>query len=306
MSTRLWFRIEDVLPLAEHALACPTHRLTRAQLAAGERTGPALTLTHTGTRGVLRSNGVPVWHTAQGDEQRAHSTSWHPTAASEQEATQENLYLPLGQAGPRERRLIDVLRAGRDLERPWLAIEPGTWPGNTLDASCVQILDRREDIAPPDVRWRPVMVTSPQVAGRSYPALVADGYTTDAGGLICRFDPATARRMAADLDGPWRRGTMPGEYPLLRLDGDTLVLLEERDTGADTLLDVDDRCYPDRDGFYSIGAHRWFWHADTTACMPVRVRLRLHLTAVAARTRGFGAARRLPRQATPAAAEPSF
>ncbi|TWG28178.1 hypothetical protein FHX75_111329 [Micromonospora palomenae] len=31
MSTRLWLRLEDVLPLAKHALVCPTHRLTGAR-----------------------------------------------------------------------------------------------------------------------------------------------------------------------------------------------------------------------------------------------------------------------------------
>ncbi|MDZ5447271.1 hypothetical protein U2F26_31955 [Micromonospora sp. 4G57] len=305
MPHRLWFRLEDVLPLAEHALACPTHRLTRAQVAAGERNGPALTLTRTGHRGVLRSNGVPAWRTGDGDEQAAVSTSWCAAAASSRQEAEENLYLPLGRANLGQRRLIDVLRAARDLHRPWLAVAPDTWPGTTLDATHVQLLDRREDIAPPGVRWRPVMVTSRQVADRSYPALVADGYTANAGGLICRFDPATARLLAAETTGPWRLGTMPGEYPLLRFDGDTAVLLEERDTGEETLLDVDECCYPDRDGYYSIGAYRWSWHADTTASMPVRARLRLHLSALAARTRGI-AARRPPWQSTPRPAEPSF
>lgn len=301
MPHRLWFRLEDVLPLAEHALACPSHRLTRAQVAASESNGPALTLTRTGTRGVLRSNGIPAWHTRDGDEQAAVSTSWRPTAASSHDKATEDLYLPLGQAHHGQRRLIDVLRAARDLHRPWLAVAPEH--GTTLDVTHVQDLDRREDIAPAGARWRPVMVTSRQVADRSYPALVADGYTTDAGGLICRFEPATARLLAAETVGPWRLGTMPGEYPLLRFDGDTVVLLEERDTGDDTVLDVDDRCYPDRDGYYSIGAYRWSWHADTTVSVPVRARLRLHLSALAARTREI-AARRQGRQSTRSPVEP--
>ncbi|MEU8299712.1 hypothetical protein AB0C04_20865 [Micromonospora sp. NPDC048909] len=301
MSDRLWFRVEDVLPLAEHALACPTHRLTRAQLAAGELNGPALTLTRTGARGVLRSNGVPLWHTPQGDEQATVSTFWRPSAAaSSGEEPAEDLYLPLGPAGPAGRRVIDVLRAGRDLERPWLAITPDSSPGDPLDGMHVQVLDRRADIAPPGVRWRPAMVTSPQAAGRSYPALVADGYTTDAGGLICRFDPHTARLIAAVLAGGWRLGAMPGEYPLLRFTGDTLVLLEERDTGGETRLDVDDRCYPDRDGYYSIGAYRWLWHTDNTSALPLRARLRLHLAALAARTRAVTASGRQRAQAAPA------
>ncbi|MCX5122000.1 hypothetical protein OG992_33085 [Micromonospora sp. NBC_00362] len=296
MSHQLWFRIEDVLPLAEHALACPSHRLTRAQVAAGEANGPALTLTRTGRVGVLRSNGVPTWHTLEGDEQAAVSTSWRATTARPRDTATEDLYVPLGQAPRGQRRLIDVLRAARDLHRPWLAITPER--GTPLGVAHVQVLDRREDIAPAGVRWRPVMVTSRQVAHRSYPALVAAGYTTDAGGLICRFAPAAARLLAAESTGMWRLGTMPGEYPLARFDGETVVLLEERDTGDGEVLDVDDRCHPDRDGYYGIGAYRWSWHADPSAAVPVRTRLRLHLGALAARTREI-AARRQARPSTP-------
>ncbi|MER7894294.1 hypothetical protein ABTX15_31255 [Micromonospora sp. NPDC094482] len=301
MSKRLWFRVEDVLPLAEHALACPTHRLTRTQLAAGKSNGPALTLTRTGARGVLRSNGVPAWHTPQGDEQVAVSTFWRPSGPSSGNEPADDVYLPVGPAGPAGRRVIDVLRAGRDLEQPWLAITPSSRHGDPLDVTYVQVLDRRADVAPLGVLWRPAMVTSPQVAGRSYPALVADGYSTDVGGLICRFDPHTARLIASDLGGGWRLGTMPGEYPLLRFTGGTLLLLEERDTGGETLLDVDDRCYPDRDGYYSIGAYRWLWHTDTTSALPLRARLRLHLAALAARTRAVTATRRQRPRTAPAA-----
>ncbi|MEV0811351.1 hypothetical protein [Micromonospora sp. NPDC050200] len=290
MPDRLWFRLQDVLPLAEHALVCPTHHLTRAQAAAGERNGPALALTRTGPRGVLRSNGVPVWHNHNGDEQAAVGTSWRRVAGSHDEP-EENLYLSLGQAGPSRRRLIDVLRAGRDLDRNWLAIDTDKWPSPTLDATHVQVFDHRADIAPPGVRWRPRMVTSPQAADGSFPALVADGYTID-DSLVCRFDPHTARLIAADLTGAWRLGTMPGEYPLLRFDGDTLLVLAERDTGGETLLDVDDCCYPDRDGYYRIGAG-WLWHAaDTTTSMPIRDRIRLHLTALAARAHAISGSRR--------------
>ncbi|WP_019901941.1 hypothetical protein [Salinispora arenicola] len=82
MSTRLWFRVEDALPLAEHALACPTHRLTRAQLMAGEHNTPALALRRRGGEGELRSNGVPVWYTPHGAEQIAHGGSWRRVGAA--------------------------------------------------------------------------------------------------------------------------------------------------------------------------------------------------------------------------------
>ncbi|WP_240033272.1 hypothetical protein [Micromonospora globbae] len=306
MSNRLWFRVEDVLPLAEHALACPTHRLTRAQLAAGEHNTPALTLRRAGSEGQLRSNGVPVWHTPHGHEQVAHGGAWRPAGGSVSEPDQ-HLYLPLRHTDPDGRQLIDVLRAGRALDRNWLAIDTETWPGCTLDARHVQLLDHRADIAPPNARWRPVMVTSPKTGDGVYPALVADGYDTgEDGHLICRFHPHTVRQMATDLAGPWRAGTMPGEYPLLRFDGTTAVLLEETDLGDGTRLDVDDRCYPDRDGYYSIGAYRWLWHTSPTDVMPMRDRLRLHLTALPGRLRGITATRRPPRQTPAAHDDPPF
>ncbi|MET7949058.1 hypothetical protein [Micromonospora sp. NPDC005324] len=306
--SRLWFRIEDVLPLAEHALASPTHRLTAGQIAAGELNGPALSLTRTGERAQIRSNGVPVWYTHDGDEQIAFSASWRRTpAASPDRERVQHLYMPLGSSTAAERRLIDVLRGARHLERNWLAIDTPVWPGAALNTIHLQSFDYRIDIAPPDARWRPVMVTSRQVRNHSYPALVADGCSTDARGLICRFDPTTARQMAEDLTGRWRMGSMPGEYPLLRFDGDIAALLEERDTGTgEIVLDLDERCHPDRDGYYSIGAHRWFWTADTWTPTPRRARMRLHLAALTGRLRNR-AATHLPTRQEPAAFdEPPF
>lgn len=149
----------------------------------------------------------------------------------------------------------------------------------------MRVLDYRDDIAPPDTRWRPGWVTSPRIGDWGYPALVADGYTTSLDSLICRFDARTAHRIAADLDGPWRSDSMPGEHPRLRFDGDTLVLLEEHDTGDQIRLDVVDRCHPDRDGYYSIGAHLWFWQDSESTRLPARSRLRLGLTALTDRAR---------------------
>ncbi|MGQ5261048.1 hypothetical protein ACTWLT_09860 [Micromonospora sp. ZYX-F-536] len=284
MSTRLWFRLEDVLPLAEHALACPTHRLTGAQAAAGGSNGPALTLTYTTGTGVLRSNGIPAWHDAHGEHQSVHSASWRPTVARTPTPT-FSAFLPLRHQDSNRRRLIDVLRGGRDLDHHWLLLHPHTRPGEVLHAGSVQVLDHRDDIAAPEARWRPRMVTSSRVGDWGYPALVADGYTTANDGLVCRFDAPTARRIAADLDGPWRFDSMPGEYPRLRFNGSTLLLLEEYDTGDRIRLDVVDRCYPDRDGYYSVGAHLWFWHDSESTRMPARSRMRLGLTALAGRAR---------------------
>ncbi|MFI7081839.1 hypothetical protein ACIBO1_31575 [Micromonospora sp. NPDC049903] len=300
MSPRLWFRVEDVLPLAEHALACPTHRLTRAQLTAGEHNTPALALRRRGSSGDIRSNGVPVWFTSYGVEQVADGASWR--RVDEPTAPDEHFFLPLRHPDPQGRRLIDVLRAGADLGHSWMAVDTDVAPHATIGLAQVEFAEHRGEITPSGTRWRPGMVTSPQVDHLDYPALVADGYDTgDDDHLICRFDPRTARRIVDHLSGPWRAATMPGEYPLPRFDGTTLVLLEETDLGDAVDLTVDDRCHPDRDGYYSIGAYRWLWlPAPATpgraTRMPVRDRLRLETTALSGRLRERTTTRRRPQR----------
>ncbi|MGC4885733.1 hypothetical protein [Micromonospora sp. DT227] len=283
MSSRLWFRVEDVLPLAEHALACTTHRLTRAQMSAGEHNAPALTLRRVGADGHLRSNGVPTWHTVDGDEQAAHGRAVRHVDEAADPA--EDLYLPLRHPGPDGRRLIDVLRAAAALDHHWLAINTDTWPGAVLDTSHIEAYDHRADTVAPDARWRPAMVTAARLDARYYPALVARDYVLgEDGHLICRLHPRTVRQLAADLTGPWRAASMPGEHPLVRFGTATAVLLEETDTG-DLRIEVDDRCHPDRDGYYHLGVDRWHWHTRAAVAMPLHDRLRLHLTVLQGRMR---------------------
>jgi hypothetical protein len=62
MSHRLWFRPEEILPLAEHAMACRSHPFTGAQAAAVAPDGPALIVQHTTGSQVVRSNGFPIWY----------------------------------------------------------------------------------------------------------------------------------------------------------------------------------------------------------------------------------------------------
>src|SRR5215471_18976840 len=51
-----------------HAMACPAHRITTAQVRAGATPQPALIWTATGTDNLdtLSSNGVPVWYDEDG------------------------------------------------------------------------------------------------------------------------------------------------------------------------------------------------------------------------------------------------
>jgi hypothetical protein len=58
---------------------------------------------------------------------------------------------------------------------------------------------------------------------------------------------------------------MPGEYPLVRLTGDTLLVLQERDDGDTVTWREADRIHPDRDGRYPVGAYLWPWHLTTSA-----------------------------------------
>ncbi|MDG4834836.1 hypothetical protein O7627_36830 [Solwaraspora sp. WMMD1047] len=58
--TRLCWHLEDVLPLAEHALDAPERRITRAQALAGSAPQPALIWESEPDNDWLGSNGVPL------------------------------------------------------------------------------------------------------------------------------------------------------------------------------------------------------------------------------------------------------
>lgn len=74
--TRLWWRLEDVLPLAEHAMACSTQARTAAQPRTLAPGGPALTWTSNGDLDLLTSNGMPSWHHPDGTAQHAVASAW--------------------------------------------------------------------------------------------------------------------------------------------------------------------------------------------------------------------------------------
>ena len=75
--TRLWWSLDEVLPLAEHAMAVPGHQLTGAQVAAWAPTQPALIWTSTPADGLtpggdwLDSNGSPGWFDPDGSIHQA-------------------------------------------------------------------------------------------------------------------------------------------------------------------------------------------------------------------------------------------
>jgi hypothetical protein len=274
MSHRLWFRLDDVLPLAEHAMACPAHRITGAQALAGAALRPALVWTGTPVLDVLVSNGVPVWYGERSVTQAAEAHTWrHLTSGrygTAQRPGYDTAYLPLDTTTTDRPPVIDVLRGARHTGRHWVTVDIDPAGRHLIGPDRVRVVEHRDQLIPPGGEWVPATVTSTAVAGASYPALVADGYTSDAGHELPRFDRATVEQMIADLDAVHANpdagsDPMPGEYPHLRLTGDVLVVLEEHDDGAHVTYLEADRVHPDAEGRYAVGAYTWPWRLADAA-----------------------------------------
>jgi hypothetical protein len=265
MTTRLWFRIDDVLPLAEQAMACTRHRITRAGAFAMAPTRPALVWTGTPLQDILTSNGVPVWYGEHGTEHAAEAYTWRHTATGRYGTAYRvgyhAAYLPLD-IGSNELPVIEVLRDARHSSRNWVSIDIDPADRHLIGPGRVAAVAHRDQLLPADATWVPASVTSTDVGDETYPALVADGYTTDSGLELPRFDRPTAERMVADLEDINAGNVMPGEYPHLRWAGDVLINIEERDgTHGSTYREVD-QVHPDAQGRYAIGAYGWSWRQD--------------------------------------------
>jgi len=265
MSTRAWFRLTDVQPLAEHAMACPDHRLTTPQVRAGGPLRPALDWTATGDGQDLSSNGVPVWYDEDGQEHAAQAWTWHHPATSRSghptRPSVDTAYLPLDLPTNHARgrlSVIDALRDGRHTGAHWLVIDLDAIDGHLIGPQAVRLLDHRDEIVPPEATWRAADVTAAAVGHCVYPALIADGYTVRGDDVLPRFERGTVDQMAADL-AVVNVNSMPGEIAVLRFDGDVLVVLFEHDDGVQTRQRETDRVYPDPSGFYSPGAYQWPW-----------------------------------------------
>lgn len=273
MSHRLWFRLDDVLPIAEHAMACFTHRLTGAQAAAIAPSGPALIWTSTAVLDVLTSNGVPLWYGERGTTHAAEAHTWRDASGRYGTAwtdDHDTAYLPLTTHGGSTGPVMDLLRGARYSGHSWVTVDIDPADGHLIGPDRVRVLPCRHDLVPAGASWSPTVVTCHDVADEPYPALIADGYTSDSGHLLARFDTQTVARMAADLDAvqvnPDRNSDpMPGEYPLLRLRGDVLTVIEEQ---SDAPIEADyfratDHLTPDGEGYYPLGAYLWPWRNAT-------------------------------------------
>lgn len=289
--TRLWFKVSEVLPIAEHAMACPTWRLTAAQVRAGALARPALIWDVHDDETVLYSNGEPGWFDDTGRPHTAPAWTWrheptgrrgtdgepalarflpltHRPRGSRQRPTTQVRWWPRRLVPGRPRAgtrypLITVLRRAAATGRHWLVID--TDPIVVVSGNVFRLFDHREEIVADDAAWVPATVTAHAVARYAYPALVADGYTIAGGDVIARFDRPTVERMITVLEEMHANtdpasDPMPGEYPVLHLSGDVVTVSEQFDDGHHQHLIETDRCYPDADGFYAIGAYLWPWH----------------------------------------------
>ncbi|MFY1673959.1 hypothetical protein ACN27G_29070 [Plantactinospora sp. WMMB334] len=266
--SRFWFRLAEVLPIAEHALACPQHRITSAQAGAGDLLRPALLCTRIWGQETLRSNGVPVWYDRHQDAVHGAqaSTWWHRATnrrGTDEQPLPEHRILSLRQRHRGGRPpLITLLREGARRRAHWFAIN--TDPALADRPERFELHGHRDDIVPADAHWQQAVVTAAAVADGRYPALVADGYSTRGDDVLPRFDRRTVETMIADLDA-LHAGTnphtdpMPGEYTVLRMHRGTVIVLWEHDGGSRTRLVEIDRVKPDPDGYYSIGAYHWPW-----------------------------------------------
>jgi hypothetical protein len=262
MSHRLWFRIDDILPLAEHAAATIAHRKTRQQYQAGLPDQAALIWSQDTDGDWLSSNGVPRWCDADGADHRVLAETWAHTATGATgnpvPADDGHGFLPLHTAHLDGRRsLLDLLRFACQQGMHWFGLHPDLASDDTNDR--YRISRSRGDITPPLSTWTPTTVTCDIAGGGAYRAMAATGYTTcDGTGVLCRFPLFAVQRMAAHLDGLYP-GDMPGEHPRLRFDSNEVVIEWETDNGLDSRWIEHDRIMPDANRCYAIGAYQWPW-----------------------------------------------
>ncbi|MFC0532134.1 hypothetical protein [Phytohabitans kaempferiae] len=253
MTPRLWWRVRDVLPIAEHAAAVSGYR-------DGSPHQPALLWINDARGDVLESNGTPVWYDVDGQVHHTRAETWihTPTGTTGNPARvdERDGHLPLLAEHPDGRRnLLDLLRYARDHEVNWLAVDPD--PATDDTNTRYQIRATRRDTAPPDATWKRAKVTCPTIGGGTYPALIADGYTA-LGGVVARFSHDVVQKMATDLVYLNMSG-LPGRYPRIRLARGIAIVHTEQADGEITLLVEQDQVTPDATGHYSIGAYQWVW-----------------------------------------------
>lgn len=253
---RYWFRLDDVAPLTAHALGCTEHTITRAEVLAGANTGPALAFASTRQHATLRSNGIPAWYDNDGGEHVAYAAAWRhaPTGRTSHVhlADYTHAFLPLTS------QVMHLIRTARDTGHSWISVHLDSRDQHLISPYAIRTATGRDGVVPAAARWRPAVVTCPELGDGGYPAQIPDGYTTATEYALPRFTRATVTRIAADLDD-LRIDAAPGAYPILRLRGDDLTVLQEQPYDGNWTWRQVDRLRPDHDGSFALGAYQWAW-----------------------------------------------
>ncbi|WP_430788176.1 hypothetical protein [Actinoplanes sp. G11-F43] len=270
MSHRLWFRLDDVVPLAEHAMHCLSHEPATGIPTDLGPAGPALIWTSTASLDLLTSTGLPTWYGRNGTLHAAEAQAWRDPHGRYRPAGRDGYttaYLPLtsnsGTPGP----VINLLRSSLDHGKGWLTLDIDPGDRHLMDAYRVHVVSDRDDLVPQNAVWRPGSVTCPQVGERIYWGLVAD-YTTTGGDLIVRFTRHTVEQITDDLQAQHAAATPAGPArPGLGFDGDVLIVYQ-LDPGHVWPRRTTDYLIPDHGDRYPLGAYVWPWRYATE---PTRV-----------------------------------
>lgn len=256
--SNFWWRLTEISPLAEHAMHTPTTN-TPLALTGSTTAAPGLIWEQTAEGDeTLRSNGSPVWYDETGQPHRAYAFTWtHPATGRHGNHRHGHpdgdLVLLEGHPEGSVHPVIDTIRAGVESGHHWLWIDPIRWPFP------VGTTDHRDAIVPADATWITAEVEAEALEGLSYPAVIADGYQI-ADGVLPRFTRATVAEIIADLDDlNSNPATMPGEFPTVAFDGDIAVISWQQHSLSDERVLEIDRCHPDAQRLYALGAFQWTW-----------------------------------------------
>jgi hypothetical protein len=271
-ANRIWFHLDDVIPLAVHAASTPSHGFTSAQLLARAPLMPALMWEATPAGHRLTSNGQPGWFDADGNEHAARGRTWVDRQHAIATAVDEVGYLPVRGLPGSTFHLVDWLQQAAAGGAHWLSIDL-TRRRPVISPSQLTVSDQRDDLYPPGASWVEASVACVPATGSGlYPALVAAGYYSNHGGVLARFDRDTAARMVDDLQHA--RAHQPGFHAVLRWAGERIEIYTENTDGLTGLRRYDvvgpdpdgltglrryDVVGPDPDGRYPIGAYLWPW-----------------------------------------------
>ncbi|WP_328463612.1 hypothetical protein OHA21_38395 [Actinoplanes sp. NBC_00393] len=270
MTRRLWFRLDDVLPLAEHAMHCLSHEPATGIPGDLGPARPALIWTSTASLDLLTSTGLPTWYGRNGTPHTAEAHGWRDPHGRYRPAGRDGYttaYLPLTSGSGTPGPVISLLRSNLSCGKGWVTLDIDPADRHLMDAYRVHVMSDRDDLVPDGTVWQPGPVTCPQVGDRTYWGLVAD-HTTNGGDLIVRFTRDTVEQIADDLRvqhaAPRPSVTVSAgtAHPGLGFDGDVLTVYR-LDPGHVQPHRTTDHLTPDSDSRYPLGAYVWPWRYAT-------------------------------------------